>query len=145
MAVSTTTRPALGAESIEALFRAAEASSQHAYAKYSEFRVGAALLSASGKIYTGCNVENISYPIGTCAEEAAIAAARTAEGQSLKAVALAVHATYKAQGHVPCTPCGACRQRILELGRDVIVCFYDASLKRQKFSADELLPHAFSF
>ena len=144
MSVTAKRQPTLETGQIGALFDAAQAASENAYAKYSNFRVGAALLAASGKIYAGCNVENISYPLGTCAEESAIARARTSEGMGLKAIAIAVYATNH-PGHAPCTPCGGCRQRIYELGPDVIVWFYDSELKRQRFLASELLPEAFNF
>jgi cytidine deaminase len=142
MAVLAARMPAL--ESVNGLFDAAKRASANAYAEYSGFRVGAAVLAASGKVYAGCNVENVAYPLGTCAEAAAIATARAAEGSALEAVAIAIYAT-KDERHVPCTPCGGCRQRIFELGPDVMVWFYGADLKEMTASAAELLPHAFKF
>ena len=145
MTASAALRRSEKSPSIEKLFEAAKAASNNAYAKYSKFRVGAALVSASGQIYSGCNVENVAYPLGTCAEEAAIAAARTAEGNALRAVEIAIYASLDGEGHVPCTPCGGCRQRIFELGPSVTVHFFGRSLRRQSCSANELLPLAFKF
>ncbi|ABS66443.1 CMP/dCMP deaminase zinc-binding [Xanthobacter versatilis] len=137
--------PAPRSYDLEALFDAAKAVSKNAYAPYSRFRVGAALLSANGTVHVGCNVENIAYPIGTCAEAGAIAAARAAEGAGLEAVAIAIYAEKEGEGHVACTPCGACRQRILELSPATTVHFYGLGDKVVSVTAADLLPHAFTF
>jgi len=81
---------------------------QHAYAPYSQFRVGAALLTSDGKIVTGCNVENASYGMTNCAERTAIFSAIAHSGPKLNIRAIAV---VNDQG-MPCSPCGACRQVI---------------------------------
>ena len=107
-----------------------------AYAPYSNYRVGAALLTRSGKIYTGVNVENAAYPTGICAERVAIFKA-VSEGQR-EFIALAV---VTGNGG---TPCGACRQVMAEFGLDLTVLIADADGKlRQEASLAELLPGAF--
>jgi cytidine deaminase len=135
----------LALESIDLLFDGAKIASENAYARYSHFHVGAALLTDLGNIYTGCNVENISYPIGTCAEANAIAAACVAEGPNLRLRAIAVYAMRNGSEHAPCSPCGACRQRIVEFGPHATVHFYGLGLKRVHQTSSELLPHAFNF
>ena len=88
------------------LLKAATAARENAYAPYSNFKVGAAMRAASGKIYVGANVENVSYPVGTCAEEAALAAMIVAgETEDIEAYVIA-------DSPEPVTPCGACRQRL---------------------------------
>ena len=89
---------------------AAKAVRENAYAPYSSFKVGAALRAASGRIYQGCNVENVAYPEGTCAEAGAIAA-MVAAGET-RFVAIAVIADSPA----PVPPCGGCRQKLAEFG-----------------------------
>jgi len=107
-----------------------------AYAPYSNYRVGAALLTRSGKIYTGVNVENAAYPTGTCAERVAIFKA-VSEGQR-EFVALAV---VTGNGGMPC---GACRQVMAEFGLDLTVLIADDEGKlRQEAVLSELLPGAF--
>lgn len=93
------------------LERRAAAVAEHAYAPYSEFRVGAALRTAAGGVYVGANVENRSYGLTNCAERAAVAAAVAGEGPSPRIVAVAVVHT---PGDEPCSPCGACRQVLVE-------------------------------
>jgi cytidine deaminase len=132
-------------ETSEELFRAAAIASRNAHAPYSGFRVGAAVLAASGAVYVGVNVENIAYPLGTCAEASALAAARTAEGEGLEVRVVAVWAEHEEKGQIPCSPCGGCRQRILELGRRCTVAYFDAGLSLVERPAKELLPDAFSF
>lgn len=107
-----------------------------AYAPYSNYRVGAALLARSGKIYTGVNVENAAYPTGICAERVAVFKA-VSEGQR-EFIALAV---VTGNGG---TPCGACRQVMAEFGLDLTVVIADAEGKlRQEANLAELLPGAF--
>ena len=86
------------------LARAAIEASERAYAPYSKFKVGAALLAEDGRVFTGCNVENASYPCGVCAERTAAAKAVSEGERSIQAVAVI--------GSSPeiCTPCGMCRQ-----------------------------------
>src|SRR5215467_9793268 len=120
------------------LLRGARKAMQHAYAPYSQFRVGAALLTSKGKIVTGCNVENASYGMTNCAERTAIFSAIAQSGPRLNIRAIAV---VNDQG-VPCSPCGACRQVIYEFGPDATVLFQSA--KGWKAShITELLPEGF--
>ena len=111
-----------------------------AYAPYSRFRVGAALLTDQGNLFSGANVENASYGLTLCAERAAIAAAVAAEGPGLKIRALAV--VSDAPG--ACPPCGACRQVIQEFGdaEAVIIFFGPEGLVQRPL--EELLPVGFS-
>ncbi len=111
---------------------------QQAYAPYSNFLVGAALLTERGNIFTGCNVENASYGLTICAERNAIFAAVAGEGPTLRLRAIAV--TNKAG--VACSPCGACRQVIFEFGPDAVV-FYRGPSDMQSSTAGELLPAGF--
>lgn len=103
----------------ERLISAAEAAQQRAYAPYSSFFVGAALLAESGAIYSGCNVENASYGLTICAERNAIFAGVAAEGPAFRIRAIAV----SNKACVACSPCGACRQVIHEFGPDALVIF----------------------
>jgi cytidine deaminase len=132
-------------QSVEALEAAARSVAKKAYAKYSNFLVGAAVLSKAGRIYSGCNVENVSYPLGSCAETSAIAAGRAAEGKEFVIDAILIYAETPSAGQAPCTPCGGCRQRILEHGPSASVYFYGDNLKFHAASAPELLPYSFSF
>ncbi|HUN46052.1 MAG TPA: cytidine deaminase [Stellaceae bacterium] len=127
-----------------ALLQAAEAALRQAYARYSRFRVGAALLTAGGRVYRGCNVESISFPVGQCAERNAIAAAVLEEGPAMRIARLLVTAEYRGQV-AACTPCGACRQAIVEFGADATVLFRDAGGALLVRSAAELLPSSFGF
>jgi cytidine deaminase len=109
----------LSAVEKERLFVAARDVLARAYAPYSKFHVGAAVLAASGALYTGCNVENASYGLTICAERSAISAGIAAEGPSFKIRAVAVFNGNDA----PCSPCGACRQVIFEFGPEADVIF----------------------
>jgi len=117
---------------------AALAVRENAHAPYSGFKVGAALRTASGAVYTGCNVENIAYPEGTCAEAGAIAA-MVAAGETVIAQAYVV-----AGSPLPVTPCGGCRQKLAEFGAgDVQVTMATVEGAEQVLSIAELLPGAF--
>lgn len=119
-----------------ALIRGAIAARDRAYAPYSHYAVGAALLGASGRIYTGCNVENASYSATICAERAAVAKA-VSEGER-SFVALAVVSANGA------APCGLCRQVLNEFGRDILVLIADASgAVLQQATVGDLLPGGF--
>jgi cytidine deaminase len=96
----------------EALRSAAREARERAYAPYSNFHVGAALL-VSGRVFAGCNVENASYPVGTCAERGALAAAIAAGCRDLEAVLVL--------GPTPIPPCGMCRQALAEFNADAPV------------------------
>jgi cytidine deaminase len=120
-----------------ALARAAKAASENAYAPYSGFRVGAAVLTTEGAIASGCNVENASYGLTVCAERNAIFRA-VADGA--KSIAALVVYTPTPE---PVAPCGACRQVIAEFGRDVTIRSICAGPDRADYTGDELFPHAF--
>ena len=111
-----------------------------AYAPYSQFRVGAAVLTGSRKIVTGCNVENASYGLSMCAERNAIANAIIGkEEDKIEIIAIAVANSQQ----VPCSPCGACRQVIWEFGKQAQVIF-QGSKGWQSSRIEELLPEGFS-
>jgi cytidine deaminase len=109
-----------------------------AYAPYSQFRVGAALLTTKGKIFSGCNVENASYGMTNCAERTAIFSAVAQLGPKWEIQAIAVVNDHG----VPCSPCGACRQVIYEFGPDAIVLFRGKKGETQAHIT-ELLPEGF--
>ncbi|WP_424969363.1 cytidine deaminase [Dinoroseobacter sp. S76] len=120
------------------LLDAARAVRENAYAPYSNFKVGAAVRSASGVIYTGCNVENVAYPEGTCAEAGAIAAMIAAGETALVEVAVI------AGSPDPVPPCGGCRQKLKEFGAaDVPVLMATTSGGELSMTLGELLPGAF--
>jgi cytidine deaminase len=120
----------------ELIARAREVMEQ-AYAPYSGFRVGAALLGEDGSIHTGCNVENASYGLTICAERAAVAAAVARGVRRFRAAAIA------ASGSEPVPPCGACRQILAEFSpRMTIVSVGGGGHKR--WTLDELLPEPFA-
>ncbi|KAA3641028.1 MAG: cytidine deaminase [Proteobacteria bacterium] len=93
---------------LKQLLAAAEQAMHQAYAPYSQFQVGAAVLDNQGQVYAGCNVENSAYPIGCCAEQAAVAAMILGGGRSIVDIVIV------AEKQNPCPPCGACRQVIAE-------------------------------
>ncbi|WP_455371897.1 cytidine deaminase [Limibacillus halophilus] len=120
------------------MLRLAQAAKEEAYAPYSGFRVGVCLAAEDGAFYSGCNVENASYPEGSCAETGAIAA-MVADGKRRIAQVLVV-----ADGERLCTPCGGCRQRLAEFADpDTPVTVYGPEGFRARFALRELLPHAF--
>lgn len=120
------------------LLDAAAAARARAYAPYSGFAVGAALLSAEGEVFAGCNVENAAYPVGTCAEAGAISAMVAAGGRRIAALLVL------GEGEAPVTPCGACRQRIREFAApDTPVHVAGPDGLRRSFRLEELLPAAF--
>jgi cytidine deaminase len=126
---------------IEQLIESAKTVLHKAYAPYSQFKVGAAVLTKQGNIYTGCNVENVSYGLTICAERNAIANAVAREGGvTIEIVAIAIANNRQ----IPCSPCGACRQVIQELGKEAIVIF-QAEAGWQIVSIEKLLPQGFSF
>ena len=122
------------------LFRLAEKAMKRAHAPYSKFRVGAALLTSSGKTFSGCNVENASYGLTNCAERTAIFSAVAALGPSMRVRAIAVINDHG----VPCSPCGACRQVIYEFGPDAIV-YFMGSAGWKASPITKLLPEGFRF
>lgn len=122
------------------LIEAAQKTLIKAYAPYSQFQVGAAVLTKQGQIFTGCNVENVSYGLSICAERNAIATAVASEGGAIMEI-LAIAIANNRQ--VPCSPCGACRQVIQELGQKAVVIFQDRA-GWQVVTIEQLLPQGFS-
>lgn len=120
------------------LIEAARAARENAHAPYSRFRVGAAIRAASGAIYSGCNVENVAAPEGSCAETGAIAAMVAAGDHRIAEICIV------ADSPEPVTPCGGCRQRIAEFaGPQVPVVMVTLDGRSQSSSIGELLPGAF--
>jgi cytidine deaminase len=117
---------------VEVAWQAREA----AYAPYSNFSVGAALLAADGRVFTGCNVENISYGLTNCAERVAVGAAVAAGAREFLAVAVV------ADTGVPISPCGACRQVLAEFGVPRVM--LANRHERLEFRLEDLLPRASS-
>lgn len=108
-----------------------------AYAPYSKFKVGAALETRSGKIFTGCNVENAAYSAVICAERVAISKA-VSEGETKFRRILIVADTKK-----PVTPCGVCRQAMAEFGTDIEVIMTNLKGEKKSLRLKDLLPHPF--
>ena len=134
------------------LVAAAAVAAERAYAPYSRFHVGCALLGGSGGVHTGCNVENASYGLGICAERAAVCAAVAAGERALRAVAVvggrrSARAHAAEQGGVAgpeCLPCGACRQVLAEFCPDdtpILTLGPDGRIARRRLG--DLLPEAF--
>ncbi|TCR63929.1 cytidine deaminase [Bosea sp. BK604] len=122
----------------EGLFAAARAAQARAYAPYSRFKVGAAVLGDDGAIYPGCNVENAAYPVGVCAEAGAISAMIAGGGRAIHAVLVL------GDGEELVTPCGACRQRIREFAApETPVAIAGPGGIRARLSLAELLPASF--
>jgi cytidine deaminase len=119
------------------LEQAARKAAAAAYAPYSKFRVGAAVLAGSGKIFTGCNVENASYGLCNCAERTALFTAVAAGERRIKAVAVYTRTA------APTAPCGACRQVINEFGPRALIISIGSGRKRLETTLDRLLPAAF--
>lgn len=117
----------------------ASAVRERAYAPYSNFKVGAALRTASGQTYVGCNVENVAYPEGTCAEAGAIAAMIAGGDTQI------VEVYVIADSPTPVPPCGGCRQKLVEFGaKDVSVTLATTAGAEQKTTLGALLPGAFA-
>jgi cytidine deaminase len=129
----------LSPEEQSQLLEAAQSVLQNAYAPYSRFRVGAAILTHLGNLFTGCNVENSSYGLTICAERTAIVSAVAQEGgdrMKIRAVAVVNEkGTY-------CPPCGACRQVMFEFGADAVILLQEGDALKQ-VTMTQLLPGAF--
>lgn len=124
---------------LDELKRRAREAAKHAYAPYSGFRVGAAILAANGEIHAGANVENASYGLAICAERNAVF---QAVAGGVRRIAAVVVYTPTA---VATTPCGACRQVLQEFGPDaLIVCCTDDAAAERRYSMAELLPSPFT-
>jgi len=120
------------------LIEAARAVRENAYVPYSKFKVGAALRASDGSLHIGCNVENVAYPEGTCAEAGAIAAMVAAGRTEIAEIAVI------ADSPTPVTPCGGCRQKIAEFaGPGVKVTLATTEGITQVVTVAELLPFAF--
>lgn len=117
------------------LIKAAREYREKAYAPYSNFKVGAAVETGSGKIYGGCNVENTSYGMTICAERVAIAKAVSEGERVIKRMAVVTSSKDVS------LPCGACRQVLIEFGKDAEVVCSDVDGRCERYKADELLPH----
>ncbi len=124
----------------DALIRKAIEVRNSAYSKYSGFSVGAALIDENGRVHAGCNVENASYPLGSCAETGAIAAMITAGAGRIVAIAVAGGGAVLSA----CTPCGGCRQRINEFAdEDTVIIVRADDGEWADYSISELLPDSF--
>jgi cytidine deaminase len=111
---------------------------ERAYAPYSNFRVGAALLSSDGSVTEGCNVENAAFPAGICAERAAVATAVARGNRSFETILIATEADE------PTPPCGMCRQVLEEFSPHLLVVSVTRAGKEAHWTLDELLPRAFT-
>ena len=119
---------------VESLASSSLSAREAAYAPYSGFRVGAALLAESGKIYIGCNFETASFGAGTCAERVALGSAIAAGERRFRAICVSAERIV--------TPCGICRQALSEFGDMVVFC-QDTNRNMKRFTLSELLPEAF--
>ena len=130
--------PSVPDQELQALLATARQAQAQAYAPYSRFQVGAAVLDEQGRIHAGCNVENAAYPQGACAEAAALAAMVLAGGRRARAVAVV------GTGGRWITPCGGCRQRLREFCADDTPIFTaNATALGPTHTLGELLPHSF--
>lgn len=127
-------------EELGQLQKAARVALSNAYAPYSKFRVGAAVLTESGESHSGCNVENASYSLTICAERAAVFNAVSVEGAGVGLLAIAICS----DSEIPSPPCGACRQVIAEFGPGALVTYSDGRSWIDTTCA-ELLPRSFTF
>ena len=126
-----------GALDPEALMEAARAAASRAYAPYSNFHVGAALLTESGTIHSGANVENASYGLSICAERNAVTTMAAADPEDREIELVAIFSPNTS----PCFPCGACRQVLREFGcKEVVV---ETGLGLQRYPFDQILPNSF--
>ena len=114
------------------------AAMERAYAPYSNFRVGAALLCTDGSMAEGCNVENASYPAGMCAERSAVSTAVARGNRTFQAIVVATEA------EEPTPPCGICRQVLEEFSPHLVVMSLTRDGRESRWTLDELLPRAFT-
>jgi cytidine deaminase len=126
---------------LEELLQSAQQASERAYAPFSKFCVGAAVLTSDGRVFLGCNVENSSYGLTNCAERTAIFTA-VAEGAITAERDLVAVAVVNKEG-VACSPCGACRQVIYEFGPEALVLFRAKDGEITQMKTDALLPEGF--
>jgi cytidine deaminase len=130
--------PALTDRVLTLLRERAFSALDRAYAPYSSFRVGAALLGSDGSVTEGCNVENASFPAGICAERGALACAVTRGVRSFEALAIATEA------NEPTPPCGMCLQALAEFAPQLAVVSVTRSGHAARWTLGELLPHLFA-
>jgi|SRR5580658_7811034 cytidine deaminase len=129
--------------SLESLFRAAADAARHAYCPYSNFAVGAAVRLGSGLEFSGCNVENMSYPVGVCAERNTIGASIRGRDTLSDVVEVMVLLAFKDGRPAECSPCGACRQALAEENTAGLVHFLGPDLSVITQSVSQLLPFHF--
>lgn len=122
----------------QALRERASAAMERAYAPYSGFRVGAALLASDGSITEGCNVESAAYPVGMCAERAALAGAVARGVRGFRAITIVTSA------EEPTPPCGMCRQALIEFSPELEIVSVTRGGKEARWTLADLLPHAFT-
>jgi cytidine deaminase len=128
----------LSPQQIERLLEVARAAQSRAYAPYSSFHVGAAVLDEKNRVHAGCNVENAAYPLGICAEASAIAALVVNGGRRVLALLVV------GDGENLVTPCGGCRQRLREFAdAETPILVADRERVRARFTLEQLLPHSF--
>lgn len=121
------------------LLQAATQVRENAYVPYSRFKVGAALRTSSGAVHVGCNVENVAYPEGTCAEAGAIAAMCAAGEREITEMLVI------ADSPAPVPPCGGCRQKIAEFAaQDVVITLCTTDGQQTRMTVAELLPGLFT-
>lgn len=133
------TRPArAGAPSVDSVRSFAFAAMERAYAPYSQFRVGAALVGADGSVFVGCNVENSAYPAGICAERSALAAAIAAGITRFDMLVIA------SEADDPTPPCGMCRQALVEFSPRLAIVSYTKHGTEATWNLATLLPHPFT-
>ena len=118
---------------------------ENAYSPYSKFKVGAAILTEAGNLYTGCNVENVSYGLTICAERTAITRAVATEGPEMKLREVFVANRNEKGASIACSPCGACRQFIAEFATQATRVHYAGESGDVSKSVSELLPDGFRF
>ena len=125
----------------EALLAAARVARTRAYAPYSGFSVGAALLTEDGRVFSGCNVENAAYSPCLCAERVALGTAVAAGVRHFRAIAVVGG---HAEGEEPCSPCGVCRQTLAELASGDLRVIFLGEEGVEETTLAELLPHGFT-
>ncbi|CAF3792987.1 unnamed protein product [Rotaria sp. Silwood1] len=124
---------------LQELFNEARLAKYKAYCPYSHFRVGTALLTSTGKIYSGCNIENASYPLSTCAERTVVVKAVSEGEKSFQKIVITSDVELGFTG-----PCGSCRQTLAEFGLDLDVYLINTKNESKVYKLRDLLPIAFT-
>jgi cytidine deaminase len=122
---------------INELIKKAKSAREHSYSPYSKFKVGAALKTKNGRVFTGCNIENSSYGLSICAEREVIFKAISAGEKDLDTIAVVTDSNKLT------TPCGACRQVIWEFSKTMTIIVANLKGKKKEFKIKELLAHPF--